>query len=99
MKFCPPLIDVESDYSDDGEWLRAMQSKLTGTKEKKIDPSAKPWEEFAAEITLANRGNAPVPVQPVAGVTVHDAMRGYNPVMPELQGMWTDLRQSLHLRQ
>jgi hypothetical protein len=29
VKFCPPIIEVESDYSDDAEWLRAMQRKLS----------------------------------------------------------------------
>jgi intein/homing endonuclease len=92
VKYCPPMIEVESDYADDKDWKRAIMEKFSGTKKKRVLPvSNEPWEDIAANLSQTNaklrdavQSNPP---PRVAGTI----LRGSPATLPEVRGMWGDV--------
>ena len=94
VKFCPPMIEVESDYVDEDDWRRAMIEKYSGVKRKPKPISNEPWEDIVANLASANakmsdivRGD-----HPRAGGTI---LRGSPASLSEIKGMWRDVADRL----
>jgi len=99
VKYCPPMIEVESDYADDNDWKRAMIDKFSGVKKKRTLPVANaPWENIAANLSQTNEKlrsivkNAPLPR--VSGTI----LRGSPSTLPEVRDMWGDVGKRLGSR-
>ena len=95
VKFCPPMIEVESDYIDEDTWRRSMIEKFSDKKKQNHSPvSNEPWEDIVANLESANtkmrsiiKGNLPR-----VGGTI---LRGNPGTIPEIKGMWKDVADKL----
>lgn len=93
VKFCPPMIEVESDWSDDKEWAMEMRAILSGQK-RKSPADNRPWNDIASEMTTI--GKLTDNMKNMHDPSVSSRYLNENIIMlPEVQEIWRDVRESI----
>lgn len=95
VKFMAPIIEVESDYSDDTDWKQSIAAKISGKKVPKQRKEQKPWETIVAEMLTSNKT-----IGEAAGVLNEErsnrAARSRTAAhVPEVRNMWDDITENL----
>jgi intein/homing endonuclease len=99
IKFCPPLMEVESDFPDDEDWRRHMIKKFTGIDIHNNGDRAmrEDWGNLAGSVSGVQPRQRQQPRVTIPDLANVETRRG-NRLSEELDQMWNGIRSRMRDR-